>query len=323
MSKYDFSNLNPYQFEDLVILICKELFGKGVQPFAPGKDGGRDGRFEGIADDFPSRRSPWQGITIIQAKHASYPNASFSDSDFFRNNALSKATLNEEIKKICKLKKEGELDNYALFSNRSLTAGKNEEILRFISKTCDIPRQQIRLFGKEELTRFMNEYGHIYAIFKKDLDVLDFYPDMDFSDLHEIIENLHEVIQATNDNVGSPIGEDLELKRIEFQEKNKKNKLGKEYSDYIIQKFLIYSTTIHKFLELPENGTIRQLYEDTAVEINAKILAYQKDHNIEEAMESLIMGRCFKQNAFLNKHKKETRSVIYHMYWACDIGSNV
>ena len=81
--KYEYHDLHSLQFEDLVIGICEELLGIGVQGFTDGTDGGRDARFEGTAQIFPSTQKLWNGITIIQAKHTRGINRAFSESDFF------------------------------------------------------------------------------------------------------------------------------------------------------------------------------------------------------------------------------------------------
>jgi len=101
--KYQYHDLSPAQFEDLVIGVCEELFGMGVQGFSDGMDGGRDARFEGKAQLFPSSSEPWSGITIIQAKHTSGINRSFSESDFFGNDS---AQIDKEIQKVKRLYEE-------------------------------------------------------------------------------------------------------------------------------------------------------------------------------------------------------------------------
>ncbi len=59
--KYAYEDLSPEQFETLVVLICKVLLGAGVQGFAKGPDGGRDAKFVGTAQLYPSTASPWSG----------------------------------------------------------------------------------------------------------------------------------------------------------------------------------------------------------------------------------------------------------------------
>ena len=66
---YQYFDLDDARFENLVIAICKELLGHGTQGFSKGADGGKDGEFQGKASLFPTLQQPWEGKTIIQAKH--------------------------------------------------------------------------------------------------------------------------------------------------------------------------------------------------------------------------------------------------------------
>ena len=143
--KYQYHDLSSLQFEELVIAICEELFGIGVQGFTTGTDGGRDARFEGVAQIFPSTREPWSGTTIIQAKHTSGISRSFSESDFFGNDS---AQINKEAVKVKKLFDNAELNNYILFSNRKLSANKNEEILTEIATQTGLATKNIHLGTK-------------------------------------------------------------------------------------------------------------------------------------------------------------------------------
>ncbi|MCR6638988.1 MAG: restriction endonuclease [Sporocytophaga sp.] len=79
---YRLELLDDSTFENLVNRLCQEILGLGVISFSKGKDGGRDGKFTGIANKFPSEASPWCGKFIIQAKHTENPVSSCSDSDF-------------------------------------------------------------------------------------------------------------------------------------------------------------------------------------------------------------------------------------------------
>jgi hypothetical protein len=80
--RYRYEDLYDQQFEELVIEVCAELLGSGIQPFSSGKDGGRDARFVGAARCFPSEIEPRSGKFVIQAKHTEHPFAKFSDRDF-------------------------------------------------------------------------------------------------------------------------------------------------------------------------------------------------------------------------------------------------
>lgn len=67
--KYNYSEISSKQFENLIIHLCYKLLGFGTKTFSDGADGGRDARFDGTANEIPSRNTPWSGLTIIQAKH--------------------------------------------------------------------------------------------------------------------------------------------------------------------------------------------------------------------------------------------------------------
>ena len=94
--------------------VCIKVLGEGFVNFASGKDEGKDGKFEGKANSFPSQNKPYEGKFIIQAKHTTNPIASCSDSQF---NKL----LNEEIPKIKNLNEKGELEHYFILTNRKIT----------------------------------------------------------------------------------------------------------------------------------------------------------------------------------------------------------
>ena len=63
---YQYHDMNEIDFETLAVEICKEILGQATQGFANGPDGGRDGKFVGNANEYPSRSKPWKGTTIIQ-----------------------------------------------------------------------------------------------------------------------------------------------------------------------------------------------------------------------------------------------------------------
>jgi hypothetical protein len=60
-------------------MICQEILGCGLIEFSKGKDGGRDGKFIGTANQFPSEKDTWNGKFIIQAKHTENAIATCSD----------------------------------------------------------------------------------------------------------------------------------------------------------------------------------------------------------------------------------------------------
>ena len=49
MPRFPIHDLSDTGFEQLVVLIGRELMGIGITSFAPGRDGGKDAKLEGTA----------------------------------------------------------------------------------------------------------------------------------------------------------------------------------------------------------------------------------------------------------------------------------
>ncbi len=313
--KYQYYDLSPAQFEDLVIAICEELFGIGVQGFTDGVDGGRDARFQGTAQLFPSTREPWSGITIIQAKHTNGINRSFSESDFFGNDS---AQIDKEVTKVKKLYENSELDNYILFSNRKLTANKNEEILDKISLQTGLDKINIRLIGIDDLERYLKKFPS--AIQSTNLSVFDEPLKITPDELAEVIEKF-----AQDNEVYPSIDElDLvkEIKRKEFSEKNRNNNLSDEYAK-VIKNYMFrdgHYDEITNFLNHPQNSELKRLYEETAEELKIKIITYNDRYDSFELILDYMYDRLISRDPDLRKNKKITRVFLYYMYYFCDIG---
>jgi hypothetical protein len=143
--KYRYEDLYPAQFEELVVCLCQEILGVGVQGFAMGSDGGRDARFEGTAQLMPSSTAPWVGVTIVQAKHTNGYNRHFGESDFFSTSPS--CTIAVELPRIKHLRAQNDLDNYMLFANRRLTAGVNASLLNHVEAESGVQRQSLHFCG--------------------------------------------------------------------------------------------------------------------------------------------------------------------------------
>ncbi|HED07317.1 MAG TPA: hypothetical protein ENI57_04285 [Ignavibacteria bacterium] len=61
---YPLENLKDTEFEKLVALICERILGLGTIVFSKGKDA----KFEGKANKFPSEREPWLRNTTISLR---------------------------------------------------------------------------------------------------------------------------------------------------------------------------------------------------------------------------------------------------------------
>jgi len=313
--KYQYHDLSSGQFEDLVIGICEELFGIATQGFADGVDGGRDARFEGVAQVFPSTTKPWTGLTIIQAKHTSGINRSFSDSDFFGN--LS-SQIELEIPKVKNLYDKGELKNYVIFSNRKLTANKNEEILTALSKNVGLPKENIHLIGVKGLERYLKRFPN--AVESANLSVFDEPLKITPDDLAEIIEvfSKDEGIYSTI----SALQPAKKIKRVEFIAKNQNNELSEEYAKIIKDHMFKdgHFDSITNFLNHPNNSHLRKLYEEVAEEFKTKIVIHKNDYENFERILDYIYDRLISRDPDLNKNKRKTRVFLHYMYFFCDIG---
>lgn len=123
---YRLENLSDDDFEKLVNTLCQKILGTGVVDFSKGRDGGRDGRFSGTANEYPSKVEPWNGRFIIQAKHTEDYKASCSDKPFYDNES---SIVNKEVIKLNKLLQEGEvIDNYLIFTNRKETESRENAV---------------------------------------------------------------------------------------------------------------------------------------------------------------------------------------------------
>lgn len=312
--QFAYEDLSSEQFERLVVLLCQELLGMGVQGFSTGPDGGRDARFEGTASHFPSDTKPWVGKTIIQAKHTNGINRSFTESDFYTASSKS-TTIAREIPRIQALRTNGDLDNYILFANRRLTGDGESAIRNHLSKTCNIPTEALYLCGVEQLELWLKRYKEIPEL--ASLDPLD-------SPLIVSPEDLAEIVQAfalRADEIASVI-DDPPTVRVNLETKNRLNGMTEEYSKAQRRKFLKDTEQIRQFLAAPENYDLLQMYESTVDEFELKIITHRKDYQTFDQVMDYLVDLLFSRDPVLRQreHKRLTRAMLFYMYWNCDIG---
>lgn len=310
--KFAYEDLSPTQFENLVILICQKLFGISVQGFSEGPDGGRDAKFIGTAETFPSRAEPWIGTTIIQAKHTNGYNKSFAESDFYSNSSNSTIIANE-IPRIIKLRKNKELDNYIFFANRKLSGNSESEISNHISNKCGIPRPSIYLCGVEQLENWLKTYPDIPE--RADLDPIDSPLIVSPDDLAEVIQALIQQKDTITEVINNP-----PVPRISYEEKNRINNMTPIYAKAQRKKYLKETTQIHSFLSDPVNLRLLDLYQSAVDEFQLKIIAHRKDYQTFDKVMDYLADLLFNRDPILSKHKKLTRTILFYMYWYCDIG---
>jgi len=314
--KYAYEDLSDGQFEKLIVFLCQRLLGMSVQGFAEGRDSGRDAKFVGTAELFPSKADPWVGTTIIQAKHTNGYNHHFSENDFYSPTSKT-AVLSIEIPKIKKLRQSGELDHYMLFANRRLSADADNRIRLYLADECNIPQKSIYLCGIEQMEIFLKDFPEVPG--KADLDPVDSPLIVSPDELAEIIEALEhqkEEILALLD--------DPPTTRVSYEEKNEINNMSVEYANAQRRKYLKDTSQIHTFLAAPENLELQRKYESVVDEFQLKIIAKRKNYQtFDDVMEYLVDLLIARDPSLRqHKHKKLTRAMLFYMYWNCDIGEN-
>lgn len=305
-----YHDLDPSAFERLVVALCLELLGPGVQPFSTGPDGGRDARFEGTAVKFPSPTSALQGKFVAQAKHTENPCAKFSDSDF--SGEAASAVLTEELTRVSALVAAGELEHYLLFANRRLAGVADGELRKRIKDSSGATT--VELFGIERMDVLLRTYPDAVRI--AELPVLTGPLLVSPDDLAEVILALD-----TNKAVFRTAGSLDTLRRVSFEEKNRKNGLSVDFAAQILRNYLSDFESVKRFLALPASAQVAARYDDAAAEFNEQIIAHRKPADVFDQVLVHIQHLLFSRDPDLARNRRLTKLVLYYMYWNCDIGS--
>ena len=313
--KYAFENLSPDQFESLIIALCQYLLGMATQGFATGPDGGRDAKFVGTAELFPSKSSPWIGTIIVQAKHTNGFNKTFSDTDFFSEERANSVIV-KEIPRIKNLRNAKELDHYILFSNRRLTGGSESRIKAYLAKECKIPKESIFLCDIKQMEFWLKQFPRAAEMAK--LDPVDSPLIVCPDDLAEIVEAL-----AANIPTISAKLQDIPEVRVSYKQKNIINNMSEEYAKESQKRYLKETRQIQEFFSDPQNEKILTHYNSVVEEFQMKIIAKRKDYQTFDEVLEYLFDLLFERDPILQKNKKLTRTIVFYMYWNCDLGEKV
>jgi len=313
--KYAYEDLSEDQFERLAVLLCRQLLGMGVQGFAKGVDGGRDAKFIGVAQLLPSKAAPWNGTVIVQAKHTSGYNRSFSEGDFFSPKSQN-TIVGKEVPRIKKLREGKQLDHYMLFANRKLTGNAESDIRAHIAERCDLPASSIMLCGLEQLESWLKEFPDVPG--KANLDPIDSPLIVSPDDLSEVVQTLARHMHDAGTEFDTP-----PTPRTSYEMKNKVNNMSDEYAKALRKRYLKETSQVKFFLAAPENEELLRMYESVVDEFQFKIISKRRDYqSFDEVMEYLL-DLLFKRDPLLNANKRLTRAMLFYMYWNCDIGEGV
>lgn len=300
--KYPLENLTDTEFENLVALICSEILGTGTVIFTDGKDGGRDAKFYGKANNFPSKSKPWDGKIVIQAKHTHEINASCSDSRF---QTILKRSVLPAIKK---LKTDEKIEYYLLFTNRKLSGIQDAKIEDFFNENTEIEN---RLIGLETIEHYLKQYPNIGKTLNKLLLPLSF----DENDLKEIINSFSKVDKKKGDLPKIP--------KRDIEKKNEINNLSKEYfNNVIIKRNLLYLESIREFLTNPINAEYLGKYENTIDDLNEEIVVHRDEFDKFDLIFNYLYKFIVQNNPELKSNRSLVRLFLHYMYYNCDIGIN-
>lgn len=310
--KYRYEDLGKEQFEFLIVSLCGFLLGEGVKGFASGPDGGRDAKFVGVATHIPSRGAPWAGTIVVQAKHVSAYNRHFSEPDFFTGKP-DKGVVADEVTRIRKLRAAGQVDHYMLFSNRKLAANADQRITDYIAAETGIPSASIMLCGIEQIERWLKRFEDVARMVN--LDPVD-------SPLIVSPDELAEVVEAFSTHVtaASVATETHPVPRFPFERKNEINGMSSEFAVLQRRLYLKDSAQIRDFLASPENRGLLASYELAVAEFQSKIIAKRKDYQSFDEIMNYLVDLLFGRDPILRRHKRLTRTMVFYMYWNCDIG---
>lgn len=308
---YEYEDLDASQFERLAVQCMRKLFGAGVQSFATGPDGGRDARFHGTAEAFPSRNDPWRGKTIGQAKHTNSINAHFSDPDF--SGTVDSSVMSKELVRIKKLVDSGELDSYILFSNRRLGGVTAPTIISRISSATGLDEDRIFLAGTEYLDDLRHQYPEIITLAQ--ISPVDGPMIVSSWDLAEVILAIADLLAAPLPALDAAV-----VDRVSYAEKNETNRMSEEFAQKLSANYLGLTQQIEKFLADPGNGSVLRSYEAAVDDFQLKIIAHRDEYESFDRMFNYLVDLLVKRDGVLARNKRLTRAMVFYMYWHCDIG---
>lgn len=300
-------------FENLINTICQKILGMGVIFFAPGKDGGKDGRFTGTAQNFPDIIKPWSGKFIIQTKHTVNPIASCSDTDF------QNIILKKEIPKIKALREKKDVDCYLVFTNRKYTGLKGDNLVQVIKDETGV--KNVAILGVETINNgYLNSHKDIVKQYKLN----EFSIPFDFAD-----DEIKEIILAFKEQlptIESNLKKEVEQKKFDFDHlekelKNGKNKLGIDYyQEVILARSLMDFEKIQQFLDDPKNTELKNYYFDITYELDSMIILKWDDFGPFEEILAFIYKFICDGCQKLKGSKRHVWTFLHYMYFECSIG---
>jgi len=300
--------LSDAEFESVVVQICVRWLGQGVTPFASGKDGGRDAKFNGTATCFPSITAPLTGHVVVQAKHVNERDRSCSDRAFVR-------LLKDEHEKVKRLSAAGICDHYMVFTNRRLTGGADETL---IPPLLAQGPKTAHIIGVERCHLALDEYTAIRDALPNRDDAVPFR--FNPEELKDVIGALHDYVEIGSDKAFDS-ARDFEKIKVQ-KEKNVINGLSDAYyREIIVADSMPHFDKVESFLKNPRNSGLQALYHDAADELKQKILINRTHFDTFDNVFAFLREEIQKERSSLKGKRRMISVLLHYMYFNCDIGS--
>lgn len=305
---------NEDKFEQFVVTVASHILGEGITGFAKGKDGGRDARFHNKTNHYPSTEECWEPkngeAVIIQAKFTHDWSKTTGTGDF-------RKLIQEEIPKLCKLRKSGELRYYILVTNRKLTANSHSSLLMLLSEGIGLSQNDIQIWGRETLVRFWDDNHQIRE--KSNLIELA------RRKFHLIDDSLiAKVVRTISKNLNDESVSDI-IDRTTLAQKNILNNASDEFADFMISQYADEFSRITDLLSNPEYYELRKNYTSLVKHISLQLYHNRKlfcclDDNLYNIIENEVRSDTVFEQGDL---KVVLQILVHYMYWNCDVGKRI
>ena len=296
------------EFEDLVRALGVRLFGAGLTSFKAGKDGGRDARFDGTPEAWPSKTNQIPGQYVLQSKHTGNAVACCSDSDF-------KSHMKGEVKKVRILVSAKEMSHYLVFTNRTKSAAEDQDFRTTFAKIKGV--QESWLLGTEHISSLLTDHSDIWDRYEEEVRTpVRFNRD----DLVKIIHDFSDFMKQVN---GLP--HTASLRHLKLEEKNKLNGITAPYFSDLQRHSMPQCDQIRTFLSNPRNEEHLDLYRDTADDLRGRLRTMLNEGIVEKLEDGFERVRqdFIATDDRLQRKKRWVRVFLDYMYSNCDIGQNV
>jgi len=294
-------------FEELIRDIGFKLLGAALSPFKDGPDGGRDARFDGTPNAWPSETEREKGQYVVQCKHTKKADGCCSHEDF-------KKLMRKEAPKVKALAAAKELTHYMVFTNRTKPADEDVAFRGKFNKIDGVINAW--LLGRESVAMYLRAYPEIWDQYEEEIrNPVRFNRD-------DLIEIIHDFARFMKKGNGQPRVQTL--RHLGLEEKNRINGISEAYFADMRRHTMPQFDHIQTFLENPRNEKDLNLYQDTADDLRTRLRAMLADrtvNSLEVGMDQIRDQFMVADPRFKGK-RRWVRTFIDYMYSTCEIGQN-